>query len=174
VLSVRGYPFTEDLRGVLRRAGAEAARRGEAAIGTEHVLLGVLTAGSVVSALVLERAGARAALLHAVDAVGPQGQHPPVAEAADLPYAAETRRVFELSMDEAVRLRHAAVAPEHLLIALAREEDGPGGRALRAAGLDADRLRAAVWEGCGGPPGNVPRAPWLARWRRPWGGPQPG
>ena len=55
----------------------------------------------------------------------------------------EARQVVVGAQEEARRLRADQVSPVHLLLALAGG-DGPGGRLLQAAGLDADRLRAAA------------------------------
>lgn len=55
----------------------------------------------------------------------------------------EARAAVAGAQEEARRLRSDEVAPVHLLLALAAG-GGPGGRLLQAAGLDADRLRAAA------------------------------
>jgi ATP-dependent Clp protease ATP-binding subunit ClpA len=51
------------------------------------------------------------------------------------------RKVIELSLREAIRLRHDAIGAEHLLLALLREGGGLGVQVLSEAGVDLERLR---------------------------------
>ena len=51
------------------------------------------------------------------------------------------RKVVELSLREAIRLRSDAIGAEHLLLALLREGGGLGVRVLSEAGVDLERLR---------------------------------
>ena len=66
------------------------------------------------------------------------------AVAADLPLTPRARRVLDLTRGESLRLGHNYVGTEHLLLALAAEQDGSGGRVLREHGVDVDRARAEV------------------------------
>ena len=66
------------------------------------------------------------------------------AVAADLPLTPRARRVLDLTRGESLRLGHNYVGTEHLLLALAAEQDGIGGRVLREHGVDVDRARAEV------------------------------
>lgn len=56
-------------------------------------------------------------------------------------FTERAKRVLGLAYDEAKRLRHDYVGAEHLLIAVAQEEKGIGGRVLKSLGVDAARLR---------------------------------
>jgi ATP-dependent Clp protease ATP-binding subunit ClpA len=53
-------------------------------------------------------------------------------------------RVIELACEEAERLRHDYLGPEHVLAGLARMEDSHAAVILRSSGLDAEVLRAGL------------------------------
>ena len=53
-------------------------------------------------------------------------------------------RVREHAMEEAKRIRHGVVGPEHLLLGLLHIENGEAGRILREKGVDLEKLRKAV------------------------------
>jgi ATP-dependent Clp protease ATP-binding subunit ClpA len=50
-------------------------------------------------------------------------------------------RVVELANQEADRLRHGYLGPEHVLVGIVRQADSPAGRVLRARGLDLEAVR---------------------------------
>ncbi|GAB3672989.1 Clp protease N-terminal domain-containing protein [Actinocorallia lasiicapitis] len=133
--------FTEAARQVIVQS-QEAARAGsQARIGTEHLLLGLLTEP--------DEPGVRALVDQGIDldqvraaAKGVQG--PPVADLpALIPYSPQAKKHIELAVREALRLGDQHVGTEHLLLGLAHEETGPGGEILR--GLGFDRERADAW-----------------------------
>jgi ATP-dependent Clp protease ATP-binding subunit ClpC len=57
---------------------------------------------------------------------------------------ARARKAFQLANQEAHRLNHHAVGPEHLLLGLAKEGESPGAWALRWSGFDLRWLRCQV------------------------------
>lgn len=52
--------------------------------------------------------------------------------------------MLELSLREALRLRHGWIGPEHVLLGLLREGEGLAAEILVAAGADLRELRRAV------------------------------
>jgi hypothetical protein len=58
--------------------------------------------------------------------------------------SAEVRRVVELAGEEASRVGHRYVGPEHLLLGLLRDGGGGAARILRAEGVDLEAARAAL------------------------------
>jgi molecular chaperone GrpE (heat shock protein) len=73
--------------------------------------------------------------------------------------------VVSLAQEEAGRLRHSVVEPEHLLLGIVREGEGVASRTLESLGIRPERIRAeiegAVGRGNGVPPqevGITPRA----------------
>ncbi len=59
-------------------------------------------------------------------------------------FTQRARHVLSLAQEEAERLQHSYIGPEHLLIGLVREEDGIAGRALRGQGFDPAGMRELV------------------------------
>jgi ATP-dependent Clp protease ATP-binding subunit ClpA len=60
-------------------------------------------------------------------------------------FTAEARQVVVVAQEEARETRDPFIDGTHLLLAIA-SGDGPGHRALQAAGVDRDRLRTAIRE----------------------------
>lgn len=62
-----------------------------------------------------------------------------------LPVAEEVRQLCRLAVDEAARLQpFTTIGPEHLLLAMVREDEHSAGRLLRQAGLTLERTRRAL------------------------------
>ena len=59
-------------------------------------------------------------------------------------FSDEVLQVCDLACDEAERLRHDYLGPEHILVALASASDAGIGQVLRARGLGPDALRAGL------------------------------
>ncbi|MFI5937230.1 Clp protease N-terminal domain-containing protein [Actinoplanes sp. NPDC051494] len=60
------------------------------------------------------------------------------------PFSDRNKKVLELSLREALRLKHNYIAPEHIMLGLLREGNGLGARILAEAGVDVGRLREQV------------------------------
>ncbi|MEO6713534.1 MAG: Clp protease N-terminal domain-containing protein [Mycobacteriales bacterium] len=56
-------------------------------------------------------------------------------------FAPRSKKVLELSLREAVRLKHNYIGPEHILLGVLREGDGLAMRILAERGFDAGDLR---------------------------------
>src|SRR5207244_364828 len=57
-----------------------------------------------------------------------------------------SKRVLELAMDEAKRLKHDFVGTEHLLLGLIEEGEGIAAGILQGMGLSSERVRTQVIE----------------------------
>jgi ATP-dependent Clp protease ATP-binding subunit ClpC len=135
--------FTDRARRVVVAAQHEARALGHDFIGTEHLLLGLISEGSGVGAKVLESLGVGAETLRAAVAemVEPREQSP---SAAHIPFTPRAKQVLRLSLAEALRFGHNYIGTEHLLLALIEEHNGVAGQVLAAAGADLGRARAEV------------------------------
>jgi hypothetical protein len=135
--------FTPRSRSALRQAQTEAESYQHGFIGTEHLLLGLLhdpdnLAMRVLRTFGIESATVRAAVEHQVSAA-PTVHHP----ARGL--TDRSKRVIELSVEEAKLMRHSWVGTEHLLLGLLHEGGGTAATALRDVGCaDLDELRRVV------------------------------
>jgi hypothetical protein len=57
------------------------------------------------------------------------------------PFVPRSKKVLELSLREAIRLRHHHIGPEHILLGLLREGDGLAAQVLVETGISLDDLR---------------------------------
>lgn len=137
--------FTQRARNAVIHAQEEARQLNHPAIGTEHILLGLLKEG--------EGVGARALLNMGVDLekvreeitrlIGIDGINAERA-AGDLPITPRAKKVFNLAFDEARLQGVNYVGTEHLLLALIREEEGVAGQVLISMGVRLDQVREQV------------------------------
>jgi ATP-dependent Clp protease ATP-binding subunit ClpA len=189
--------FTEQARNVVTGAQSEARGLHHRYIGTEHILLALVSESSGIAATVLRDAGvfpeqvradvesavgapreplgpADAEALRAIgidlDAVrekveetfGEGALEPPPAEPTrrrglfrrpqpapayspgHIPFTPRAKKVLELSLREALRLKHKHIGPEHILLGLLREGEGLAATVLTGAGVSLDDLRTHV------------------------------
>ena len=62
------------------------------------------------------------------------------------PFTPRAKKVLELSLREAIHLRHKEIGTQHLLLGLLREGEGLAARILVDAGVSLDELRRATLE----------------------------
>lgn len=136
--------FTEKARRVIFFAQEEAAMLGQTFVGTEHLLLGLVREDDNVAARVLERLGVDAPRVRekiekmVMRGGGRLGQ--------DMQLTPRAKRVMDLAHEEARQRNNDYVGTEHLLLALAREEDGIAGRVLARLGVTLEAAREVVGE----------------------------
>jgi ATP-dependent Clp protease ATP-binding subunit ClpA len=134
--------FTEGGRDVVRAAEHEARTLRHTRIGTEHLLLGVLSRPDGPGAHALGSLGVtlgqtRAQVMRIVGL--PETPSPP-----ELPLTPPARDALAGALREAIDLGETEVGAQHVLLALLRERDSVAVRVLRDAGVDARRLREAI------------------------------
>jgi ATP-dependent Clp protease ATP-binding subunit ClpA len=130
-------------------AREEALRLTHDYIGTEHMLLGLVSADSD-AAEMLRRLGADPARVRAEIEKRITPGNTMVTTGA-LPFTPAMKRVLELTREEVNALGHDRVRDEHLLLGLLREEKGTAAQVLAALGVTADAVRKAI--GPPAPPG---------------------
>ncbi|QWW19811.1 ATP-dependent Clp protease ATP-binding subunit [Schaalia sp. 19OD2882] len=134
--------FTDRARRVVVLAQDEARGLRHNYIGTEHLLLGLITEGEGVAAKALEmmeikRDDVRAAV---IDVIG-EGEKP---VEGHIPFTPRAKRVFELSLREALQLGHNYIGTEHLLLGLLKEGEGVAAQVLTKLGADLAQVRQSV------------------------------
>jgi hypothetical protein len=138
--------FTDRARRVVVVLAEEEARtRCHDWIGTEHLLLGLLQDGNGVAIKALKSLGiSPRAARRQVDEIIGTGQRAP--RAGRLPFTPRSRKVLELSSDEARLLGHDYVSTGHILLSLIRDSDGVAGQVLATLGADLTTARQQVTE----------------------------
>ena len=127
---------TERFRRVFLHAQDEAYRRQHDYIGTEHLLLGLLTATEGCSVLASLGADANK-IREAVGVVLWEGNKPDMA----LKLTPRARRVVELAHMEADVTRSEYTGSDHLLMGLLIEGNGVAAGVLNALGVTVDKVR---------------------------------
>ncbi|GIE88868.1 Clp amino terminal domain-containing protein, pathogenicity island component [Actinoplanes regularis] len=61
-----------------------------------------------------------------------------------LPFSKRNKKVLELSLREALRLKHKFIAPEHIMLGVIREGEGLAMRILAEHGVDFEHLRTEL------------------------------
>jgi ATP-dependent Clp protease ATP-binding subunit ClpC len=139
--------FTEPARQVVVYASEEARELRHDAIGTEHLLVGLLREERGLAARVLESLGVT--LTDVRHQVGRIVGTDLDAQTGQMPFTARVKNVLELAATEADELGHAIVGTEHVLLALLREGSGVAVQLLADAGVTPESGRAAVLRALG-------------------------
>jgi ATP-dependent Clp protease ATP-binding subunit ClpC len=150
--------FTDQARRVVVLAQEEARLLGHDYIGTEHILLGLLSAGHGMAAralgsLDISLDAARQQVEEIIGrGIGQPGGH--------IPFTPRAKKVLELSLREALQLGDNYIGTEHILLGLVREGDGVGAQVLVRLGPSLADVRARVLEtvktGRGEEPARIP------------------
>jgi ATP-dependent Clp protease ATP-binding subunit ClpC len=132
--------FTEPARQVVVLAQVEARALKHNYIGTEHLLLGLLRQEDSLAAQVLGSLG--------VTLEDVRGQvkrivgHGEELTSGQIPFTPRGKKVLEWSLRESRSLGHNHIRPEHILLGLARENEGVAARIL--LDFDAEKIREEV------------------------------
>ena len=132
--------FTDRGQRALRAAQIEAARLGRSYVGTEHLLLGVLTEPGAAS-LVLKGISLDAVRSEIIQILG-RGEE--TGENKQMVYTPRTRKVLEQSVREAREMKQNYVSTEHILLALMREREGVAAHVLIKMGIDLVKARTEL------------------------------
>ncbi|MCZ2127619.1 MAG: ATP-dependent Clp protease ATP-binding subunit [Anaerolineales bacterium] len=130
--------FTQRAKRVLTLAHQEAERARQSAIGTEHLLLGLLTEEGGVAGRVLRDLGM--SLDRVREFVGRVSSPSPLFDSNKIELSSETQQVLEFAVEEARRLGHHYIGTEHILLGLVRFEN-TALEALRRLGVTPDQIR---------------------------------
>jgi ATP-dependent Clp protease ATP-binding subunit ClpA len=135
-------PLSDGERAVVAAAESEARKLHHDRLGTEHLLLGVLSHPDEPGARALAKLGVtlgptRAQVMRIVGL--PETPSPPA-----LTQTPMARGALAGALREAIEAGETTVASEHVLLALLRERDSLAVRVLRDAGVDPRTLREEV------------------------------
>lgn len=135
--------FTEDARRALFFARYEAAQRGSVSIEAGHLLLGLIREPTGITSLIAAQTGVPVESIRQ-DIESRIELHATTAGPVDVPFGAETKRVLQSAADEADRLSHPEISPEHLLLGILREAQCVAASVLTENGMQLDSMRDVV------------------------------
>lgn len=120
---------------LLELAKEEAERFHHSCVGTEHLLLGLISLGQGLAVDTLQKIGLNPEMLRfAVErqvGVGSESE-----ASGDIPLTPRVRKVLEIARREAARLKLPHVDTEHILLGLLREGEGVAVRVLQSLDVD--------------------------------------
>ncbi len=125
-------------------AQEEVRRLGQDLIGPEHILLGLIGQGTNIAAMVLKSNGVnlKDARIEVEKFIG--RCRCPGVEEEKMRFTPESKRVLELSLEEAAQLGHYYISTEHLLLALVRDGENQAAKVLENLGVDLSLVRSQV------------------------------
>ena len=131
--------FTERARHVVVLAQREARALRHTHIGTEHLLLGLLSEEEGIAARVLESLDITVEEVRAkVARLVPAADE---ATTGTVPFTPRAKKVLDLALREALALGQKHIGTEHVLLGLARLNEGAAARVLIDFDADAETLR---------------------------------
>jgi hypothetical protein len=131
--------FTKRARDVLSLAQEEAAQLNQSYIGSEHILIGLLREEGGVAGRVLRELGLNVdRTLAMVERLSGVGTLPAVGK---VQLSLGTKRILEIAVDEARRMGQHYISTEHLLLGIARQNEGLAIDVLKRFGINADQIR---------------------------------
>jgi predicted dehydrogenase len=133
--------FTPRAQQALAFAGKEATLLNHNFVGTEHILLGLITLGQGVSVTVLQKLGLD--LEKVRDEVKKQAPAPDPKTTGKIAYTPDFKKTLALAAKEARALGHAYVGTEHILLGLLRE-GGTAARIMKNLGVNAEQTRLEI------------------------------
>jgi hypothetical protein len=132
--------FTPRARTAVREAEDAARELRHASVGSEHLLLGLLSVSEGLAAKSLASMGVtRAAVVAKLEPGTEEG-----GRRRKVPFAPSAKKALEGALQEAIGLAHNYIGTEHLLLALYRETDDLTAKLLDELGTDAATVRADV------------------------------
>src|ERR1700722_17586203 len=135
--------FTNRARHVVVLSQEEARLLNHNYIGTEHILLGLLGEPESVAGVVLASFGfTRDRIREEVAAKVGRGKKAP---SGHIPFTPRAKKTLELSLREALTIKHHYIGTEHILLGLMREGEGVAAQIL-GEHADLPAIRAAVLE----------------------------
>ncbi len=134
--------FTEGANKALAQAQESARQLGHNYVGTEHLLIGLMSVGEGAAFRTLN---AQEVMLESViretERLVGRGDY----QFTDgFGYTPRTKKIIELSLYEAKTLGHSYIGTEHLLLALIREREGVAASILQDLGVDLGALRKKI------------------------------
>ncbi len=135
--------FTERARKVLSLANEEAHQYNHDGVGTEHILLAIMSEGGGIAARALNQLQVQPGEVRAqIEMLHPAGEQP--VSDGQLGMTQQGKQSIELAVQEARGLGHHYIGTEHLLLGLLREEEGLANQVLLKSDVTLEKVRELV------------------------------
>ena len=135
--------FTKRARKVMSLAIEEASLYNHKGVGTEHILLAIMSEGEGIGAKALNHLQVQPGELRTqIETLYPAGEQPISKD--QLGMTQQGKQSIELAVQEAQSLGHHYLGTEHLLMGLLREEEGLANQVLSTSGVTLEKTRELV------------------------------
>ena len=135
--------YTESARRALFFARFEVSQHGGRAIDSAYLVLGLLRSPTPMVRCILADADLSPGVIRSeIQGRLPEGER--VSTSVEIPFADDARRALDRAAREAEDLGHRYIAPEHLWLALLRDETSVAGSVLISHGVRLNDVREAV------------------------------
>jgi ATP-dependent Clp protease ATP-binding subunit ClpB len=141
-MAMRFDRFTEKAQEALAAAQTLAQQYNHAQVDADHLLLALLSQSDGIPAAVLGRIGVQTSGLRS--RLEQELSRRPTVSGGEPSVAPELRRALEAAQAEAGRLKDEFVSTEHLLLGIAADQNTASGRILKEAGVDREKIFAAL------------------------------
>ncbi len=151
--------FTEDARKAIAMATDAAYRLSHNYIGTEHLLIGLVSASGVASRVLEEHGVEEEKIVDLVNQLIAPNNNLEMLETDN--FTPRAKRILQASEKEASRLKSAKVGTEHILLSLMKETDCIAVRLLNTLGVNVQKVYIDVLTAIGHDP-NVAKSEYMA------------
>jgi excisionase family DNA binding protein len=135
--------FTKRAKKVMSLAIEEASHYNHKGVGTEHILLAIMSEGDGIGAKALNHLQVQPGELRTqIETLHPAGEQPISKD--QLGMTQQGKQSIELAVQEAQSLGHHYLGTEHLLLGLLREEEGLANQVLSTSGVALEKTRELV------------------------------
>ncbi|MEL7221602.1 MAG: ATP-dependent Clp protease ATP-binding subunit, partial [Bacteroidota bacterium] len=139
--------FSPQVKQVISRSRSEAVRLGHSFIGTEHLLLGLLTddenmALRVLESLEVDPGELRSSVVESIHRLPVSGNTG--LNVGNLPLNKQAEKVLKVTFLEAKMLKSEEISPEHLLLSILKDKDNPASKIMRQYDVDYDLFKAEL------------------------------
>ncbi|HMA59937.1 MAG TPA: ATP-dependent Clp protease ATP-binding subunit [Halanaerobiales bacterium] len=137
--------FTERARRVIAMAESEAKKLNHNYVGTEHILLGLVKEKKGIAGKVLsEEANLKEnQIIDVIKSIIGKGK---TKVDGTIGLTPRSKKVLNLSMEEARKLNHNYIGTEHILLGLIAEGEGVAIRILQEVGVDLEKVKKEIMD----------------------------
>lgn len=138
--------FSPKVKQILNKSREEAIRLGHDFIGTEHLLLGIMSEKSnlavkVLDSLDIDEDELRQTVEESVQRI--PGNHTEL-NIGGLPFNKQAEKVLKVTVLEAKMLKSEEVNPEHVILSILKHKDNPASKILQQFDVDYDIFKAEL------------------------------
>jgi len=136
--------FSDRAQKVILIAQEEAKRLNHDYVGTEHILLGLVSIGEGLAVQILINLGVDLRKIKSeIEKIVPPGDN--VIVLGEIPFSPRAKKVLEYAVDEANAMGHIYVGTEHILLGLLREKEGVAARVLEYLGVTYEDVQEEIF-----------------------------